>query len=1425
MKGITTTRLIHSLLTVLLMAFAGTASAQQANDAFAAAITLSGNATQSTGSNVGATAEPGEPVHAGVGGGASVWWQWTASANVTTTIDTFGSNFDTVLAVYTGNAVNALTQIGSNDDAGSGLQSQVRFTAVAGTSYRIAVDGFATARGNIVLNLLAADPAPMLSSNPAGGATVLLPGGALGSTSVRVIDLIASGGSGASSVALACVSSGGVLIGPAGATPGGTSVNQTINAGAQPLDLAVAAVLTDAQQTLANAVVCTATPSAGASYTLSFTVQRPAALAANAPPLISGVPPSGSTLHLRAAALGGLATGRLDLRLEPGLGSGTAVVACSGDAGLQIAAAGLPPAPGQFAQTVPANGPVVDVSLGAPTVQIPYNLSLICSVTPSVGNSYALIYTVNVPAGLVPGSQTWVPIGPGPVADGQSEGITGPPANAVSGAVQVVLPHPTNADILYVGSVNGGVWRTDNAQAASPNWRPLTDQQTSLSIGALVFDASDANTLVAGIGRFSSFGRTGGALIGLLRSADGGNNWRPLASSMSGRNISGLAANGSTIVAASNGSSSGLCADRGLFRSTDAGVSFTQITAAQGFAPGLVTALTSDQTTPQTLYAHLDGANDCAAQASANGIYRSTDGGASWQKVGSPEMNTLMSTSGKVVRVHASGGRVAVGVSDGQLRGVWYSSDSGANWTLIGFPQTFEGSDAVGIHPGGQGRLHFSLALDRGNPNLIYVGGDRQPGDFPNSLGAEDFSGRLFRGDGTAPGGNWTSLTHSGTSNNSAPHADSRSLAMDAAGRLIEGDDGGVYARLQPASGAGSWISLNGDLQVTEQHNVAFDRVAGVALSGSQDNGSMRQLGSALRDWVVISGGDGGDVAVDALQRAEAGAAISYTSSQFLGAFSRREYSAANAALTLSFPELIGTDGSAGPSGQFVTPIASNQIAGNRLVIGGSDALYESFDSGDTVARIADGLRARSPLGAGSIAYGADGNADILYVAGCRGSCTEGNDDGLFVRTASGAPLVLVRANVSQRDALAVAVDRGNPAQAFALLSDPVLPGVLLRTTNTGASWEDISGDLPASAADIHSLRHIEAPAGDALVIGTNNGVYIAAESQAYRSWTRLGEGLPTALVSDLDYDPVRNVLIAGTLGRGSHKLALPRLKANPGWSGVWYDPAFDGQGFQFDVIPESETLVVAWYTHTPDPLPRNRNNLTWFTGAGVLANGVANVSLVRSRGTFDAPTNFLEQAGNLRVRFVDCRHALLEYDLNVGGNILQGSTSLQRLSSDAVCESYRTLGDAAISTLPAPAAANRFQYGMTGTWYNPATDGQGMLLEYYPQEQLLLAGWYTYDFTDTSPQGAQPPLWMTALGPVNGNTATLQVTLTRGGGFVAPTPVTSTNIGTLTINASDCTHVTASYSLTINGQLRTGQFPMQRLTSSALCRQPVAAP
>lgn len=123
------------------------------NNNFANAQVISGSSGNVTGNNTGATKEPGEPSHAGNSGGASVWYQWQAPATTSVTMKTAGSGFDTLLAVYTGSSVSGLTPIASNDDVSSSdLTSQVTFNAVAGVTYRIAVDGFGGATGSLSLN-------------------------------------------------------------------------------------------------------------------------------------------------------------------------------------------------------------------------------------------------------------------------------------------------------------------------------------------------------------------------------------------------------------------------------------------------------------------------------------------------------------------------------------------------------------------------------------------------------------------------------------------------------------------------------------------------------------------------------------------------------------------------------------------------------------------------------------------------------------------------------------------------------------------------------------------------------------------------------------------------------------------------------------------------------------------------------------------------------------------------------------------------------------------------------------------------------------------------------------------------------------------------------------------------------------------------
>jgi len=120
------------------------------NDNFADAYAITGASGTTSGTNVGATLEDGETA---VYGPNSVWWSWTAPSSGPFTFNTFGSNFDTVLQVFTGTEVSALTEIVYNDEAGSSHQSKVDFDAVSGVTYMICVRGYNDlSTGSIILN-------------------------------------------------------------------------------------------------------------------------------------------------------------------------------------------------------------------------------------------------------------------------------------------------------------------------------------------------------------------------------------------------------------------------------------------------------------------------------------------------------------------------------------------------------------------------------------------------------------------------------------------------------------------------------------------------------------------------------------------------------------------------------------------------------------------------------------------------------------------------------------------------------------------------------------------------------------------------------------------------------------------------------------------------------------------------------------------------------------------------------------------------------------------------------------------------------------------------------------------------------------------------------------------------------------------------
>lgn len=748
----------------------------------------------------------------------------------------------------------------------------------------------------------------------------------------------------------------------------------------------------------------------------------------------------------------------------------------------------------------------------------------------------------------------WTAQGPSPVAD---DLVNVPPDNGVVGAVHALVPHPKSADVLYIGAVNGGIWVTYNATATKPHWEQLTDKEESLSIGALDLDPTDKKfrTLVAGPGAYSAYGDFGD-LAGLLFTDHLGepDKWQRLTGGgvMLDKSVSGIAVRGKRIVAAVDVARPFTYENVGIFRSTNNGNSFTQISQGDGSATGLPGGVTydlaGDPNNPGRLFTTVLQAEGVGGR---NGIYRSDNTGGTWTKVSSPAIDAFL-ISGRTVNVELTVGRhnnvYAAIVNNFVLAAFFRSGDGGATWTQMDLPVTIEDGTPQGINPGGQGDFHLSLVADPDHANIVYIGGDRQPARneaddnatraiFPNSIGSTGFWGRLFRGDASKPSGSqWVHLTHSnvlgapggGTASGSAPHVDSRELAFDAAGNLIEGDDGGVYKRTLPRSNTGDWFSLNGDIQITEVHDAEFDHNTETLFAGTQDNDAIVQLVPGSKyDWTLLLYGDGGDVNVDDMSTPDR--SVRYTSVNFLRNFNRSTWDPDGNLLAVRFLPLTPLDGAPAIQRQFYTPVRISKGDPDRLVIGAANGVYETMDQGETVSRVGPGIRINS-LGFQALAYGAPANADALYVGGADVPA-EFPGNKLWVRTGPPpAPLVRSLSYPGTLPIRAIAIDPTDGAHAFVVDAEHVY-----RTTNAGVAWTDVTDDLVEDfePSILRSVTFANTPNGKAVVVGANRGVYVAPASEGYAKWSQIGKRLPNAPVFDVRYDSVNDQLVAGTLGRG----------------------------------------------------------------------------------------------------------------------------------------------------------------------------------------------------------------------------------------------------------------------------------------------------
>src|SRR4051812_5055473 len=712
-------------------------------------------------------------------------------------------------------------------------------------------------------------------------------------------------------------------------------------------------------------------------------------------------------------------------------------------------------------------------------------------------------------------SQPWVSQGPAPTING---GTSIPPNFEVNGAVQAVAANPTNPNIMYIGAVNGGVWKTSNATALSPTWTPLTDALPSSSITSLTYDTTDPTfqTLVAGTGLRSSEAFEGDDQVGLYYTSDGGTTWtqfnQPI---LQNQSFFGAAARGNVVLAGSNtavnlGLTPGVLPGA-LYRSADRGVTWSVVSGANGLPTGDILDLVGDPGISDRFYVAVSG----------HGIYRSEDAGATWSSVNAGLTGATTAINIRIgIRNSAQGNVVYAGIVGvdpfgfgGMLSGVFRSTTKGNQWTAMDVPL---------INNGSQGEVHFALAADPTNPNLVYVGGD--------ALQAPPFTGVVVRGNASLAHGNQFSSVVDTFANNTSPHADTRYLGFDALGNLIEGCDGGIFRRSVPANATGSWTAMVGNLAITEAHAVAWDSISHTAIIGTQDNGVQQQLTPAgTITWEALPSGDGGDVAVDNTSLAGSNEAIRYYSSQFLFGF-QRDVIDENNNIISSAPldtTVIGNDA------QFYTPIRLNAVDPTRLLVGGFSHLFESTNQGDSFVDL-------GPPGANEeldpLVYGGRSggvaNPDLIYV---------GTGPFVYKRATAGGPNISNHPFGGPSHITDPAGDPFHWRTVFAIDSTQVF-----LSRDAGTSWNNITGNLlSVSSINFSSLEFIPGFQDSSIVVGTRSGVFTSHMS-ALGAWEKVGTALPDVLVADLEYNPADDVLVAGTLGRSVWTFSKASTELNP---------------------------------------------------------------------------------------------------------------------------------------------------------------------------------------------------------------------------------------------------------------------------------------
>ncbi len=667
---------------------------------------------------------------------------------------------------------------------------------------------------------------------------------------------------------------------------------------------------------------------------------------------------------------------------------------------------------------------------------------------------------------------------------------------------------PSKPDTFYFGGAGGGIWKTDDA---GQTWQPEFQNGPAASIGALAVAPSNPNTLYIGTGqpepRYDI-----AAGLGVFKSTDGGAHWTSLGLANT-RYIGRIwvdPKNENIVLIGAQGHFFGPSADRGLYRSTDGGKTWSQVLKINDWTG--VVDIASDPANPKLIFASAWEAHQYPWQSyftpvtgAGSAIYKSADGGATWHKLSGGGWPT--SALGRIGLAAAHVGkstRVYAAVDSKEAGGLWRSDDAGAHWARVN-----DSTDFMNWYAS-------RLTVAPNDPDVVYTVGQSIRRCVNGGKSCTIVKG--------APGGDdyhhiWINPLHPD--------------------HMIQGSDQGATVSVNGGATWSSWYN-----QPTGQfyHLAADNRFPYWIYSGQQDSGTVAIASRSdygeltYRDWHPVGGEERDyDIPDPADPNIVYGSGLG-------GHITKWDARTGQVADVTPWPE--ETYGRRPTLTKYhylwVTPLVASNTGPASLYLG-AQVLFRSQDqgkswtvtSGDLTGKIATAKNCDGnplPADAKDCGYGAiatiapsQRNADEIWV---------GTDDGLIQRTTdSGAhwsnvtpPGVALWAKVSSLD-LSVQEDGVAYAAIDGHRIDDFQPHVL-RTRDGGASWQEIDTGLPRD----HFVDVVRAdPVKPGLLYaGTDNGAFVSFDDGAH--WSALQQNLPNAWVTDLLVHG--DDLIAATEGR-----------------------------------------------------------------------------------------------------------------------------------------------------------------------------------------------------------------------------------------------------------------------------------------------------